>query len=1040
MTERQTLSQSSAPALGSRDGTLWIALAALSHLVLASAAFETFRSGSPVRWWVLGILCGYAGVLFAVWRVARSVWSRSTPHRLAALGGGLFLGMLALTAWLPTGTTDGVRLFGQKSSTLLAALSAAAICAAGVSIARVRDFPGWARVAIGTLAAYGATSFILGIVSEVPFGSVLRGHGFWTPLPFWLQGTFVGGLVVVPVALAVELVRVITHLRRRQQVEGLLHRAMALTMVLAIVLAGVRPPLSLRTVSGPAAVVAGPAGASKPRDWQEPPSQEQVNIARQALESIDNEISGDTFDAGAVVRSVGRDPVRLFEWVRDNTYWVPYHGALRGPVGVLMDRLGNSLDRSLLLAELLRVAGHKVQLARGVIPDARARELLAQLRPVPQVPDSGPTSADVADAGATIDRYAMELQIDGDELRREFIDMTVSSRRIVEELHQRVAQQAPFLANLVGESTVEDAVSRGAVTALSDHWWVQKADESRWVDLDPLVPNTPAATAQAKSDETVAFDRVGVTIPLDSRFAHEVTFRVIAEQWKSGQLAEKVALEHTVRPAEVIGEQMVFHNLPLSWPIDSGSFLQQENPAEALAARAMEQREWLPRLTIGNRSVSQLAVSDSGELRAPSPTPPLGRNPGASLGAALDALGGEDTAPAQGFLTAEWIEYEIRVPGQTPRKFRRAVFDLLGLQARSGHVSFDAAADDRGRAARALGLIGSIEILPMVCRLAPDYIAHLAVARAKRSVEATPELFGKLAEGQIGAAVSTMLRPTSPSSRLLDLASTRFASNQAASAIYLDSPNILSYRSQWTYDAKGQIALAQGFDIVANYVAVQAASTMPPFLARVTQGVADTNAEAVLIGKDAVNAGNLLAAIPAPARWTAVRSARDIASFGSTWPAEVRAQLEAAVRSGVSVVVPRGGAASGTSEHWAWWTVDARTGETLGRGRQGWGEGSTETSVLGYLTQQAVLQAVSVTFASGFFFFWACMTKRAIMGDLSGGSEGLHLDLVKREAAVCGCEAIDVGVTVGAAVASKNVSGLAAGYLVGKVAQKLICK
>src|SRR5579871_2716167 len=60
-----------------------------------------------------------------------------------------------------------------------------------------------------------------------------------------------------------------------------------------------------------------------------------------------------SWDPEFVVSKLGRDPQILFRWVRRNTFWIPYHGSLRGPTGVLLDRHGNSLDRALLLATLL---------------------------------------------------------------------------------------------------------------------------------------------------------------------------------------------------------------------------------------------------------------------------------------------------------------------------------------------------------------------------------------------------------------------------------------------------------------------------------------------------------------------------------------------------------------------------------------------------------------------------------------------------------------------------------------------------------------
>src|SRR5258708_5726834 len=73
------------------------------------------------------------------------------------------------------------------------------------------------------------------------------------------------------------------------------------------------------------------------------------------------------FDPQAVVEQMGRDPQKLFAWVRDNTQLRPYRGALRGPSGVLMDRFGNSLDRSLLLAEMLHGIGYESRLANATL-------------------------------------------------------------------------------------------------------------------------------------------------------------------------------------------------------------------------------------------------------------------------------------------------------------------------------------------------------------------------------------------------------------------------------------------------------------------------------------------------------------------------------------------------------------------------------------------------------------------------------------------------------------------------------------------------
>ena len=216
-----------------------------------------------------------------------------------------------------------------------------------------------------------------------------------------------------------------------------------LLVILAIVLvagAGIvwllRPkpaPSGATTASatpGPVEPAASPSRTAVPADDPAQVAQlaDQIDGLVKALEAMERDIPRDTFDPQAVADRAGNDAAMLFEWVRDNTAWVPYRGALRGPVGLLMDRTGNSLDRSLLLAELLRRSGHTVRLARATLPQALAQELLAKVRtssaasqPV-ALPDSQIDSAIKAQAqkyGLVEDRWTKlkTMQLPGPELR-----------------------------------------------------------------------------------------------------------------------------------------------------------------------------------------------------------------------------------------------------------------------------------------------------------------------------------------------------------------------------------------------------------------------------------------------------------------------------------------------------------------------------------------------------------------------------------------------------------------------------------------------
>ncbi|MDP7453313.1 MAG: hypothetical protein QGE95_13710, partial [Arenicellales bacterium] len=78
------------------------------------------------------------------------------------------------------------------------------------------------------------------------------------------------------------------------------------------------------------------------------------------------------FDIQALQQQIGTEPDLLGHWVRTQTRWLPYIGALKGPHGTLMARQGNLLDRSLLLAALLEASGKETRIGHfDVTPEQR---------------------------------------------------------------------------------------------------------------------------------------------------------------------------------------------------------------------------------------------------------------------------------------------------------------------------------------------------------------------------------------------------------------------------------------------------------------------------------------------------------------------------------------------------------------------------------------------------------------------------------------------------------------------------------------------
>lgn len=708
-------------------------------------------------------------------------------------------------------------------------------------------------------------------------------------------------------------------------------KRVAFLLLTSVVAAGVAAALHAST--------AKLAGVQATNDAIRP---DQVESVLRAVDAAKKDVRRETFDPRAIVGQVGNDAGKILEWVRENTYWVAYRGALRGSTGVLMDRLGNSVDRSLLLAELLRVAGHKVQLARRSLTQANARLLLQQTRPVPSDPlRRAPWTQD--QMNAAIARYAQVFQVNAAQLATSVRLLTQQSRELMVELGKRVESQAPFLAGRAGTPQAPAAEPDDALAAMTDHWWVRRQDGDRWIDLDPQQP--AAAPAQMQNpEETFPFDKSDGVIPLPSARAQEMTIRVIVEKWRAGKVTEQPALVYTFRPADVLGQPIVLGHVPLKWPT-AAALIQSPDRLAAAKAAALAQTEWLPVLTVGSRQIRQSSFTSTGDLNV-NPLADGARKPPAAqaLGGAMDALGGgEETPPPGGELTAEWIEYEIRVPGKPPRTIRRDVFDVFDQQPRSGPIA-KPTMDDRTRTERALKVLGTMSILPLVSRPSRDYVNWRMLEEQTRDLRAIVGLAASIGKNDLAASLNQAGRIAPSSEKLLRLAVARFEWSPVQASVFLDAPNILSYRNALSLDPSNTPVVRQGFDIIANHIAVHPSAAGSAFSIRVAQGVADTNAEALLLGNAmAGNAGSLLASLGRSENsWITIRDAGDSASARVNFPKDVAGRITQSVRDGYIVVAPRTPGAAGATGHWAWWRIHPTTGETLGIGEAGWGQALVE--------------------------------------------------------------------------------------------------
>ena len=766
-------------------------------------------------------------------------------------------------------------------------------------------------------------------------------------------------------------------------------------------------------------------GATDPTPEQLRAAADQVEQTIQQFEAVDRELPRDSFDPQAIVNRVGRDPGKLAAWVRDHTSWVGYRGVLRGPVGVLMDRLGNSLDRSLLLARLLQLSSVTARLAHASLAEPIAKEMLKELKARPHNAATAPAGPPNEDAA--IDEYAKAHGLDAAELRRNVAKVTGPYDRMAEDVAQRVAEQTPMLLRAIGGSPTSKSTHNPELEALQDHWWVQYRGGEQWVDLDPLVGQTAPSAPQ----QNVDFDAAATRFPLDAALYHQVRVRVVSEQWKQGQLHESRVLDQPLRVAEVIGRRITLGDLPADWPSDL-DLLGDKDPSGRFRSAVMSQHEWVPLLKIGSETVIQQGFFDTGEID-PKPNldaiAKLSKGVGAAASRVTDVFGGIGQPEAQkptspGVLTAEWVEFEISAPGRPTRTVRRPIFDFVGAAARSHGLAEAPPINDRNRFDRGLAVLGTTEILPLGCQISPEFEQHLAIANLLENRAPVIELLRnggadtKKAMDQIGK-LSPFPAP------LYNWALARAAWSAHRDEIYFDQPNLACVRHQLVANEREQPTARDVLDIVANPVAVRAGVDADPFVVRLEQGVVDTNVEAVVLRQQSppVKASEFFARAAAQGmKWITLRPGTDRSALSELkLPGDVRAQVERDLADGYAVVAAQGPIEISGRPAYGWWRVDPSSGQTIGMNE------------FGGATMVEYVLAISWGVVYGVYQYFGC-------GGWAPGATTLKKQLCLACAVVAGVlAAIALGFALGGIAAGANKVVSAAGGVLGTGAGQMAC-
>lgn len=646
-----------------------------------------------------------------------------------------------------------------------------------------------------------------------------------------------------------------------------------------------------------------------------------------AMEKEDRDAPHEAMELSAVVAEAGKDPAKLTAWVRNNIAWVAYQGSLRGAQGALLDRSGNSLDRSLLLAELLASVGIKARLAHGRIADPGP--ILESTRKAAPGAASRASSAPSEPDERLVQKVLASGSIDRQELKDAVAAAATQRQQFQKHVADRIAQQTAMLAKLVSPrqnqpSTAPDP-EQTQRQCLADHWWAQVKSGNNWSDLDPLA-DVGAPQPLTTADETFEVRE------LPAKFLHQVTVSVVVEQLSQGRLTENRILRQELLPSQLVGETIELKHRPLGVSAPRSTMPSASDLRQTLTAV----KKWAPVLTVGNKKIVQKAFTAGGSVTDASEDQ-VGGLGGALSGGFGVALGGGEASEKAGILTAEWLDFEIHSPGRPDLKVRRVIYDALGPAARAAGKTAQLQEDDARRYRAALSRMGTLQILPQVCRIPSGFERHVMVSRLAQSRKALVAYAGNPQDPrQRRSAVSALTRAMRPT---YSLAATRFIAGDWVADVFIDRPNVLTWRLVLDIsedkDAPWGLQSRQEYDIVNNDLGVRAVSQASAWQARMSQGVADTVMEAAmlkLLGSPR-NTAEMFAQCDALGRKPVVLTNRADGAADSTvkWLSpDVRHRAMEDLSAGYAIIVADQPTGEKTQADQSWWRVDPHSGSTLG--------------------------------------------------------------------------------------------------------------
>lgn len=577
--------------------------------------------------------------------------------------------------------------------------------------------------------------------------------------------------------------------------------------------------------------------------------QDEINFAIDPESSMENfyalaemalrESPAHQFSVPAAQKELGDDPRDLYQWVRDETRLIPYQGILRGSQGVIVDRMGNSLDRAILLHDMLHEAGiSEVRFVRATLDleDSEALWKSISRDPSPHYfdqlkkEDSGELEVAIEEAARILqaDPQAIRFQLEQDRYEGQILAEKMASS--IDFQSEEIAGQIDISRNGNGDGVSQ----RKAIEDLRDHWWIEYRAEGEWTTLDPASAEISFGKQMfpEKEEERFAYD------DLSSDLWHRMDVRVIAEQLTESGLHTVTALEETV-----IAASLPFRHVDLSMaPINWGS-LDLEAKVSDIREKALAQNEWLPVLKVEGESIIQSSIRADGTLNKT----PLQDSRSRAMQSATGALGqigrrGREEKP-QTELSAVWMEITLRGPGLSPQVHQRMYTDLIGPARRIANEVESFTLNEEKRLERALGLFEQSSFYLQTHWPSPEWVNHQMLLNLVHNRTATMGILNGVREENAAMMESSFAQQQILPIQLYQIGMSRWAHHPAGFSTFPSGINLIRQSDQIRPGANEESLIFQyNIDILSNQVKALPGKVNPASLS-FQQGIVDTHVE-----------------------------------------------------------------------------------------------------------------------------------------------------------------------------------------------------